>query len=938
MEDNSPALGVFVRRRLPWLIAGVTFTLYLLTLNHWVGADSVMPTEQMAGWDDSLPYSRPLLWLLSLPLKFVPQASVPFAANLLAALLAAGCLWTLARCVALLPHDRAREERMRDHADHPLLHIRLAWIPPVFAVLLLGLQLTFWEEATAQTGQMLDLLIFAGCIRCLLEYRLELRESWLWRFALLLGLGFADDWAMIGFAPLFLVALCWIRGLAILNAGFLLRLAGWFGLGLLAYLIMPVVGQGHGNLGLGFWSLLRENLGTQKNLILSLQKSRFLLLSLVMLLPLVLVGIRWAGSSGGTRFESMLSSGAVGVFRVAFLGLAVYMAFDPTFSARKLVRLDPQQAQLPLLTFSFSAALAAGYFAGYFLLVGTRRPDNSWERSSGGIRTLTKIGAGLVLLLALGTPAGLIFRNLPVIREQNGPLLSRFAEHLTSELPTGPALIVTDDILLHSLIGAHFRRSPDGEGRLLFNPDLAPLPEYRRLLARAHGNRWPELAEFAAAQKGVAQPFMRLLLRAATNHAAFYLNPSVNFLTEQWQARSQGGLLRLSPYDAGQVEAAPLTAAEAAAIKAHWDKIRPDLEAIIGAVRVGAFNPSLAARLWSRSANNDAVALQQSGRLEDAAALFDLALKLYPENLAATINTQVNAALRAHKPIDDDIRKPLADKSLGLVINQLGDLDEPHSLYLMGRYYSTAEPPLPRAAATRFLRSRQLDPTNSASALAFISALLNAGEPGMAISAIAELRANVPLKTEDQTKLLRLESGAHAMVGKAGDMEKPLLKAHDAMPKETVTYDLLSQLYLQQNRLDEAQQQLGQWEQLQPDEPEIAERRVVIFMTRGQFEPALSLLDKILQQKADNEVARANRAICLLQLNRLDDARRDYEQLNNKHPDQYILHYGLGEIADRKKESSEALKHFRRYLELAPQSTLEFTNVLAKVSRLEGGK
>ena len=937
MEDNSPALGVFVRRRLPWLIAGVTFALYLLTLNHWVGTNSLLTTEQMAGWNNSLPYSRPLLWLLSLPLKLVPAASLPYAANLLAALLAAACLWTLARCVALLPHDRSREERMRDHADNPLLHIPLAWIPPVFAVLLLGLQLTFWEEATAQTGEMLDLLIFASCIRCLLEYRLELRESWLWRFALLMGLGIAGNWAMIGFAPFFLVALCWIRGLAILNAGFLVRLAGWFGLGLLAYLLIPLASQWHNTWGYGFWGLLREALGGQKNYLLGLQRSRFLLLSLVMLLPLALVGIRWMGG-GGTRFESSLSNGAITLFRIAFLGVAVYMAFDPTFSVRKLIRLDPQQGELPLLTFSFAAALAAGYFAGYFLLLGARKPDNTWDRGSGGGQALAKIGAGLVLLLAMGTPAGLALRNWPIIQAQNGPLLSRFAEHLTAGLPAGPALVITDDALLHSLIGAHFRHSPAGDERLLFNPDLAPVPEYRRLLASEHGNRWPELAEFAAAQKGVAVPFLRLLSRAATNQAAFYLNPSVNFLTEQWQARAQGGLFRLYPYAAGRVDATPLSASEAAAIKAHWDKVRPDLEAISAAVKLGAPNPSVAARLWSRGANNDGVALQQSGRLEEAAGLFDLALKLYPENLAATVNSQANAALRAHQPIADEIRKPLADKSLASVVNQLGELDEPHSLYLMGRYYSTAETPFPRAAAIDFLRSRQLDPTNPAPALGFISALLNASEPAMALNAISELHSGGPLKNEDLAKLIRLEFGAHAMLGQAADMEKPLLKAHEAMPKEPVTYDLLSQIYLQQNRLDDAQQQLAQWAQLRPDEPEIMERRVVILMTRGQFDQALSLLDKIVQQKSDNEVARANRAICLLQLNRLDDARRDYELLNDRHPDQYILHYGLGEIADRKKQPADALKHFRRYLELAPQSTTEFTNVLAKVSRLEGGK
>ena len=938
MEDTSPALGVFVRRRLPWLIAGAAFVLYLLTLNPWVGLSSLQTTEQMAGWDSSLPYSRPLLWVLSLPLKLlVPATSLPYAANLLAALFAAASLWTLARCVALLPHDRSREERMRDHVDNPLLHISLAWVPPVLATLLLGLQLTFWEEATSQTGEMLDLLIFASCIRCLLEYRLELRESWLWRFALLMGLGIAGNWAMIGFAPLFLLALCWIRGLAILNASFLLRLAGWFGLGLLAYLIMPLVSQSQTGWDFKFWPVLMETLGGQKNYLLGLQRSRFLLLAMVTLLPLALVGIRWGGATG-TKFESMLSNAAIGLFRVAFLAVAIYMAFDQAFSPRKLVRLDPQQAELPVLTFSFAAALAAGYFAGYFLLVGGRRPANSWERGPGWGQALGKLGAGLVVLLTVGVPAGLTMRNWPIIRAQNGPLIGHFAEHLTSGLPPGPALVMTDDGLLYSLIGAQFRRTPGGSDRLLFNTELAPIAGYRRLLAREHGREWPELAAFAAAKEGVASTFVRLLARSSTNGTAFFLNPAVNLLTEDWQARPQGGVFRLARFEPGRVEALPLTAAEAAAIKGYWDKIRPDLAALNAATKLGALNPILVARLWSRAANNDGVALQQSGRLEEAASLFELAQKLNPDNLATAVNLQVNAALRGHKPITEDVRKPLAGKSLGAVVTQLGQVDEPRSLFLLGRYYSTAESPLPRAAAIRFLRARQLDPANTDAALGYISALLNAGEPTMALAAVAELRAAEPLKTEDQVKLIRLEFGANALLGKLPETEKPLLKAREELPKEPVAYDLLSQLYRQQGRYDDALQQLSQWEQLQPDELEIPQRRVVIFMSRNQFDQAMPLLDRILIQKSDNETARANRAICLLQLNRLDDARRDYEMLLRKHPDQHIIHYGLGEIAERKKEPAEALSHFRRYLELAPTTTLEFTNVLARVNRLAGGK
>jgi len=61
---------------------------------------------------------------------------------------------------------------------------------------------------------MFDLLVFAYAIRCVLEYRITDRESWLLRASLAFGLGMTNNWAMIGFFPAFLVALVWIKGLS----------------------------------------------------------------------------------------------------------------------------------------------------------------------------------------------------------------------------------------------------------------------------------------------------------------------------------------------------------------------------------------------------------------------------------------------------------------------------------------------------------------------------------------------------------------------------------------------------------------------------------------------------------------------------------------------------------------------------------------------------
>src|SRR6185437_3849942 len=61
--------------------------------------------------------------------------------------------------------------------------------PPVLATLACGLQLTFWENATTLSSGMLDLLLFAYSVRCLLEYRISKQESWILRAAVVYALG-----------------------------------------------------------------------------------------------------------------------------------------------------------------------------------------------------------------------------------------------------------------------------------------------------------------------------------------------------------------------------------------------------------------------------------------------------------------------------------------------------------------------------------------------------------------------------------------------------------------------------------------------------------------------------------------------------------------------------------------------------------------------------
>ena len=68
----------------------------------------------------------------------------------------------------------------------------------------------------------------------------------------------ANNWAMVGFLPLFIGALVWITGLRFFKFEVVGRVACWGALGSLLYLILPLVESMHGGSGLGFVQYLIE--------------------------------------------------------------------------------------------------------------------------------------------------------------------------------------------------------------------------------------------------------------------------------------------------------------------------------------------------------------------------------------------------------------------------------------------------------------------------------------------------------------------------------------------------------------------------------------------------------------------------------------------------------------------------------------------------------
>jgi hypothetical protein len=285
--------------------------------------------------------------------------------NLLAAICAALAIALLARTVALLPYDRTHDQRERERSPYSLLSVRSTWIPPVLAAAVCGLQLSFWENATVAatappllaSSEMLDLLFFAYVIRCLMEYRVDERESWLTRASLVYAIGMTNNWAMIAYFPLFIAALIRVKGFAFFEPRFLLRMFVWGFPGLLFYFVLPVISAFSEISNVPFWQALTANLGSQKYALLVGPFNKGALfdpndpmwvLALPSLLPILIIAIRWPSFTGDTsRHGNSVLRFAFHLVHALFLVICVWCPWTRRLAHAAAMSLSAAQLLLP---------------------------------------------------------------------------------------------------------------------------------------------------------------------------------------------------------------------------------------------------------------------------------------------------------------------------------------------------------------------------------------------------------------------------------------------------------------------------------------------------------------------------------------------------------------------------------------------------------------
>ena len=941
----------FVRALLPWMVAAVMLLLYLVTLDRVVTTQSVFPLARAAGFEWQASYVQPVSWLVTLPVRWLPAGIQLSALNFIAALCAALSLALLARSVALLPHDRTELQRDKLRGEDSFLDIRLAWVPVVFAVLVCGLQLSFWEQAIINTGEALDLLLFAYCVRCLLEYRVDERSTWLNKMAVVYGVAVTNNFAMIAFFPAALVALLWIKGLRFFRFDFLARMFLLGVAGLSLYLLLPLIQMNSEIQPTTFWQALKTNLLFQKQYLMGFPRWRAGWVGLYALLPLLLAGIRWRSGFGDT---SAVGSSFTNIFaQILHAGLLVfclYIAFDPPAGPREF------GLGMVFLPCYFLAALSIGYYTGFLLLVFSNA-DGMSRRRSAVPPIVNQAVTAVVCAGALFVVGKLAMQNFPKIRAATSPALHDYATALVASLPDKPSIVLSDDQVRLFAVAAVLAREGNDKHVLLKTASLSE-PGYHIFLRQRYGDRWPKL-EVEQGYVGInPQQMVRAFTELSAKHELIYLHPSFGAYFETFHLEPRQHVYALKAYAPNVTEAPLPTAALVAQQSTAWNALaqrpwkslkatlatlpsEPQERAEHGAAFVGAY--------YSRALNWWGVELQRANRFDEAAKFFDEALALNPDNAAAMINQEANTLWRKEKKRLPSFSKKAEEKlqyyrGIDNLINACGPLDLPE--FCMEFAQTFVRGGLYRQAAQMVERALAYAPDDLIYGAARANVELIAGQPDKALANLSRVSARAGTAVPQvQIEIERIRAFAQMEKNNFSVAEQGLEAIVKKFPGEDASHNALSQLYVMRSSklraandpaagvpLTNAIRVIERQMKAQPQNPSARFNHGNLLMSVGDYAGAAADFTELLRLQKDNTAALLNRAICYLLSKKLEEAKRDYRELVSRYTTtDFRVYYGLGEIAYQQQDWTAAKEYFADYLRYAPANSGEAAAVRKKL-------
>ena len=917
-ENKGPTAGQFQLTRLPWMVGGGGLLLYLVTLNHWISLQSLGMVARVSGWLWEPQVGRPLAIALFFPFRVLPETWIPLALNLFTAVCAGIILALLARSVALLRQDLGPE---RPPGKEPAIFFLTgprAWMPPVIAAWLCGLQLSFWEHATSASGELVDLLVFAYAIRCLLEFRLDPQDRWLWKAACAAGAGMANHWLMVGFFPVFLLALARVKGFGeFLNGRFLLRLSLWTLVGLSLYLLLPLT-QGWAG-GAGFWPTLRANLQGQAEALSMFRRPGLRLVALTSLLPLLVIAVRWKSHSvqfgDDSRLGVFLVQATGHLVHVVFLLLPIWLALDPDFGPRYVA------AGTALLPVYYLSALAFGQCAGYLLLFKGRA----------GIAARA---VNWTLLCAVPLLLGL--RNSAQIALTNGPWLHHFAKDLQADVPEGRSVVLAEDAKQLLFLRAELSRHRHEQNTLLVEAFALSSPRYQRYMAERFKARWPSSTNLA--ENSAQAEVVSAAAAMADKEPVFWLGSGFGPLFERFTGSPKGSLWQLIARKQGEPVRPPnadVTGSghlweqrwtnhlhrmtERAQLGRTGNAARESVPGVLRLERERNVALDSLAAFYSRALNTWGVELRRCGRSEAAEVWFERALALNPGNLCARVNREYSRQCRRGdtsrlKPEAARQSSPdLFDRNINWRQNILldGPVDEPTFLFRTGRVLSGVG--LPRQSATEFARSAELAPDWAMPRLWLAQSGLELRDFAGALRLAQSIQAS-DLPGSGRARLLNCQATALWELGRTNDAVALVESFVERFPTNREVMLAGAGLFERAGLLERDLALLNALLEREPERPDVLMRLARAQLENSDFQAAIATLNKVISLNPTDDDARLSRAIAFLGAERFEEARLDYEWLLRKKPGLPTALFGLATIAWRQHQTNQALAFYQRFL------------------------
>ena len=931
--DKTGAAGNrFVLKTLPWLIGAGGVLVYFLTLNHWISLASLGTIARISGWLWRPELERPLGLAVFFPFHGLPAAWLPLAVNLFTAGEAGLVLVLLARSVALLRHDILPEGAINKSAWVTILSTPTAWIPPVLAAVGCGLQLSFWEHATSATGEMISLLFFAYAFRCLLEFRVTQEQSWLSRCAFSYAAGMADNWMMVGYFPVLLAAIIWVKGFRhFLHPHFLLWMTWWGMVGLSLYLLLPTLLSLSDHDPLSFGLALKAHLKSQKHALMLLKSPGFRLLVATGLLPFLILAVRWKSHT----VQCADDTGA-GIFLTKATGHFIHgLFFITAFWIVLNPGLTPKNLDLngPLLIYHYTWAVVLGYGAGYFLLFG----------QPGSRRRRTTLPAAATYTL-LGLLSGvLLWKNLGEINTTNGPAIQEFARELYEDLPAGKSVVLSEEawrlLLLRAELVAHRH---DREVILVDTPSL-PVPQYHEFMAGQFPTRWPAVL----ATNGMKQigPYDLLALASglAARESLVYLHPSAGFFLEAFGDEPNGAVHRLVPRPDGARASPVLTDATVATNEQIWQQRWTNRLSVLAHRLVAQqqkasawsspalkwlrlANPpnptaSVLGAAYSKALNDWGVQIQRHGRGPEAVEWFRRAIAVNPDNLAARINLEYAGRCqrgdRARLTVAG-MRQQYSNlfgkfETWWEVLNHNGPVDEPTFLLQTGRVLLASRNY--RQAVAAFARGAELAPDWPAPKLGlaqsynllrdFVGALELAD--GIQVS-------NPPTRGPGLAQLLQCRTMALRGLGRTNDATLYIRSFVDEQGKHREVLSVAATLYAANGQFQAELELREELVRRESANPECLARKGLAELRLARYEQAVATLTQAISLAPADERMRLLRAVAHLGAGRLEAARADYQELLKIPGSSQSALFGLGGIAWRERDTNAVMQYYQQFL------------------------